>query len=771
MSENSKTQGASSESANANDDQLVAMAQIAGLVNEAQVVEAEGLCRRLKAEGVAMTLCEALVKKGFLQAEQLTQLEQKRRAEQFAESIPGYRIQAKLGAGAMGSVFKAYQKSMERFVAIKILNPSLAKKPGFAERFLREAHASARVSHPNIIAGLDVGESRGLNYFVMEFVEGDPLSVRLARSERLGVEEGLALALQLASALLAIEQAGMVHRDLKPANILVTAKGQAKICDLGLSKLTNEDSSLTQEGHALGTPFYVAPEQVRGDKNIDARADQYALGASLYHLYTGQPLFVRDTGAATMAAHVSEVAAHPQTLRPDLPNGMVAILRKTLAKSPENRYASAADLIRDLEEFKLGRPVSAFLSQAPSSIPSGFVEGGIVSDMALELPPELAQPGGIAPAPIPAPPLRGGTSRNAPIPAGHAPAKRPPRRGRAEQRQSAPPASLTTKLVAAGALLAIVGGALYLVSKASSQMEEAQEVLNRPSEKKSEQAPTDAHAVEQSKTPVLVQAKKTSISIGSAKTEKVVETGRSSVRADKPKETPVPSQPEPAVAPEPVEPAPAAAEHALPGAEAQPPSANPQPVEPANTQDQGPPAAEKTSIVSAPKGPWEYRFDDAAELEDWIQTDREWTVANGALISDSKGIVQRLAWKKRLTGDVTVFLTGYTRNSLGVTFLDSKDPRKGDRIILGGPTGARVGVAGANGTVPQWIDFQVADGRQHDIVIRYAGGKISVQMDGKSLVADAVGALQGTPEFNVELWYWEAGGVIEQVKIDGTSAP
>lgn len=769
MAENSETRGSFADRVIANDDQLVAMAQLAGLVNEVQLVEAEGLCERLKNEGVAMTLSEALVKKGFLQTEQLAQLEQKRRTEQFAESIPGYRIQAKLGAGAMGSVFKAYQKSMERFVAIKILNPNLAKKPGFAERFLREAHASAKVSHPHIIAGLDVGESKGLNYFVMEFVEGDPLSMRLARSERLGIEEGLALAQQLASALLAIEQAGMIHRDLKPANILVTTKGQAKICDLGLSKLTNEDSSLTQEGHALGTPFYIAPEQVRGDKSIDARADQYALGASLYHLYTGQPLFIRDTGAATMAAHVSELATHPQSLRPELPNGIVAILRKTLAKSPENRYASAADLLRDLEEFKQGRPVSAFLSKAPSSIPSGFVESGVSPDLSLELPPEYSGSNGKAPDPVPA--TRGGTSRNVPIQPGLAATKRPLRRGRMDQRQSASSASLTTKLIAGGILISIVGAALYLVSKASKEMDEANQSLNRPTKAQDEQTSTDSLPAETPRPEVLTKPQKSSPPINSAKTKIVVMTSKPPVGIDSSERKQVPEQAEPEITEKPVEPALGAGEQSSANAETQVPPVDPPPTESANPQNQGPAVTENTPIMNAPKGPWEYQFSDTSELEDWIQTDPQWAVANSALISDSKGVVQRLVWKKGLAGDVTITLTGYTRNSIGVAFLDPKDPKNIDRIILGGLTGTHVGVVGPDKATPQWTDFHVADGRRHEIVIRRLGDKISVQIDGKSLIADAACALKGTPSFNVELCYWEAGGAIECVKIDGMSAP
>ncbi|GMV83721.1 MAG: hypothetical protein AMXMBFR7_49050 [Planctomycetota bacterium] len=768
------------------DERLIAMAQIAGLVSDAQVAEAEGLCERLKAEGVVMTLSEALIKKGHLSSGQLAELDKKRRTEQFAESIPGYRMMERLGAGAMGSVFKAYQKSMDRTVAIKILNPNLAGKPGFAERFRREAHASAKISHSHIIAGLDVGESNGLNYFVMEFVDGEPLSARLSSGNLVGIDEGVHLAQQLASALLAIEQAGMVHRDLKPANIMVNSKGVAKICDLGLSKLTSEDSSLTQSGYALGTPFYVAPEQARGDKDIDARADQYALGATLYHLFTGKPLFTGETAAATMTAHVVQTAVHPQSLRPDLPNGVVAILRKMCAKQPTHRYNGAAALIQDLEDFKQGRPVSAFLFQEPSSIPPGFVQAGVDADLAIAAPLHAAAP---APAPsggkttrIPA--GRGATSRHAPVPDGLAPLPRPRRRGE----RSAESKSHKAGLIIGGAIFALVAVAGLLVYLTSKGMDEAQEAHKRPELKPPPlPAPPSTSTPPAAKTrtvpkppPERTRPPATSSMPGSSRElPKVTPPGQPeaqdqatqteanpSVTAPEgdlsaPNEESV-TQPPPATDPEPEAPTSETAQPAAaPELNTEPAAASPEPA-PAN------PAAVETPLKQQ-AGPWLYAFDHPTELTDWTALDDGWLVAQGALISESKGLIQGLVWNRELEGDVTVSFSGYTRSDLGIGFSDAERNDRQDRIVIGGSTGNRVGIAGKDKAAIVWKQHHIADGQRHEIVVRRSAGKISVSVDGKELASADPATLHGAKRFKVVLYFWEAGGVIEDLKIEAAA--
>ena len=279
--------------------------------------------------------------------------------------IEGYEIQKWLGEGTMGAVFRARQVSLDRSVAIKILTPRLAKNSSYLKRFLREARAVARLNHPNVVSGIDVGEAKGHHFFVMEFVEGRTLQMVLDDLDRVDPIKAAKVVLLVAKALDHAHHAGMVHRDVKPANIILSSKtGVPKLCDLGLAKEVAEpgSGSTTGEGRALGTPYYISPEQARGQGDIDIRSDIYSLGATFFHCVTGVPPFGGPTPAVIMAKHLTEELEPVRTLRPDCPPGISHVIEKMLEKERDDRYQSPADVIEELAAVIEGRwkpPASA----------------------------------------------------------------------------------------------------------------------------------------------------------------------------------------------------------------------------------------------------------------------------------------------------------------------------------------------------------------------------------------------------------------------------
>ncbi len=271
--------------------------------------------------------------------------------------IAGYRILEPLGRGSMGSVYRAVQVSLDRVVAIKVLSPHLALNPSFARRFEREAMAAAKLSHPNIIGALDVGEENGVRYIVMEYVEGRTVAQILAGEGPLEEHRAVGIVSQVARALDHAHRAEFVHRDIKPANILVTKEGLAKLCDLGLAKEVAADASQTDEGLAMGTPFYISPEQARGERRIDIRSDIYALGATLYHMVTGRVPFPGPNPAVIMTRHLNDPLEPPDEVRESVSRATAQIIEKMMAKGRETRYQTPAELLLDLQAWMEGRLV------------------------------------------------------------------------------------------------------------------------------------------------------------------------------------------------------------------------------------------------------------------------------------------------------------------------------------------------------------------------------------------------------------------------------
>jgi serine/threonine protein kinase len=266
------------------------------------------------------------------------------------QQIPGYQLLGMLGQGAMGGVFKARQLSMDRLVAIKVLMGRYISNPKFLERFRREARLAAKLSHNNIVQAIDVASIGNVHYLVMEYVEGNSIQQELDSGRKFGEKEAIEIVLQIARAIDHAHRRGLIHRDIKPANILLTKDGIAKLADLGTAREIGDVSlARTEKGMTIGTPFYIAPEQVAGKAGIDGRADIYSLGATLYHMVTGRPPFPGPGVEAVLKAHLQQPLTPPQELNPELTPVIGHVIGMMMAKSRRMRYQTPEGLIIDLE--------------------------------------------------------------------------------------------------------------------------------------------------------------------------------------------------------------------------------------------------------------------------------------------------------------------------------------------------------------------------------------------------------------------------------------
>ena len=255
-----------------------------------------------------------------------------------------YRIDGRLGEGAMADVYRAFDPGIGRTVAVKVLKPELARDPALGARFLREARAAGALNHPHIATVYDVGEADGATYIAMELVDGRPLDAVLGEG-RMPYERVLALGAQLADALAYAHRAGVVHRDVKPSNILLSADGRsAKLLDFGVARVgESEGLAKTQAGQLVGTPRYMSPEQALG-RPVDHRADLFSLGAVLYEMVTGKVAFPGQ-GIATLALQIAEGQVEPiARAAADCPPGLRRIIDKCLAKKPDVRFADGTQL-------------------------------------------------------------------------------------------------------------------------------------------------------------------------------------------------------------------------------------------------------------------------------------------------------------------------------------------------------------------------------------------------------------------------------------------
>jgi len=354
----------------ASQKQLGELAVQKGMITPEQLREALQEFSVRRAAGSRLPLGEVLVEIEFLTREQLESLLGAQGGKKAPrQQIPGFELIRKLGEGGMGATYLARQVSMDRLVALKILRKKLSEKSRFIDRFRREARVAGRLNHQNIVQAMDVGESAGFHYLVMEYVEGRNLVDMLPEDEAMDEKTAVGYVRQIADALVFANEQKIIHRDIKPDNIMVTSDGVAKLCDFGLAKQTAEDSSLTQTGVAMGTPHYISPEQARGKTDTDIRGDIYSLGATLYHLVTGQTPYQGPTAAVVMTKHLNEQLPWPQDVNDSVSDGCARVITKMMAKDPEDRYQKPEDLVADLKSVAAGRPPQfASLGKGRSSV-------------------------------------------------------------------------------------------------------------------------------------------------------------------------------------------------------------------------------------------------------------------------------------------------------------------------------------------------------------------------------------------------------------------
>jgi streptogramin lyase/predicted Ser/Thr protein kinase len=261
--------------------------------------------------------------------------------------IAGFRIESEIGRGGMGVVYLAHQTYPERKVALKLLSPDLASDPAFRERFVHESNAAASIEHPNIVPVYGAGEADGQLYLAMRFIEGTDLGSLLGREGALSPERAARICAEIADALEAAHDRGLIHRDVKPGNILLDSRDRAYLTDFGLIRRTQLHTDLTKTGQFMGTIDYCAPEQIKGGE-IDGRADVYSLGCVLFECLTGAPPFRRDTEVATIYAHLEEDVPKASSKRPGISPLLSSVARKAMAKRPEDRFATAGEMAKTL---------------------------------------------------------------------------------------------------------------------------------------------------------------------------------------------------------------------------------------------------------------------------------------------------------------------------------------------------------------------------------------------------------------------------------------
>lgn len=267
------------------------------------------------------------------------------------QTLGHYQLEEFVGGGGMGAVFRALDTQLDRTVAVKVLSQDQAGDGETVRRFRNEAQSAARLDHENIGRVYYVGEDQGLHYIVFEFIEGVNLRDLVAARGPLPLAEALNYLLQTADALDHASRRDVVHRDIKPSNLLITPSGRAKLVDMGLARLhqvQHNQNDLTASGVTLGTFDYISPEQARDSRLADVRSDLYSLGCTFYFMLTGQPPFPNGTILQKLLQHSGEEPPDPLQYRPDLPEQMIRVLKKLLAKSPDHRYQTPADLIADL---------------------------------------------------------------------------------------------------------------------------------------------------------------------------------------------------------------------------------------------------------------------------------------------------------------------------------------------------------------------------------------------------------------------------------------
>jgi len=325
-------------------DRLIHEALARGYLNVDGVRAAlRGLAER-RALGRRPSLDRLLVEMGLLTPDQAAVL-RRIAGREATQRLGDLEILDRIGGGALGTVYRARQRRLDRVVAVKVLAGHLAHDLTFVRRFVREARLTARIVHPNVVRVFDVGQAGGRPFIVMEYVPGPSLEEIIHSGGRLTERRVLSIALQMGRALQAAAAHGLVHGDVKPANILIRPDGLAKLADLGLATMPGEEGM-----RGAGTPLYMSPEQARGQRP-DGRSDIYSLGCTLFHALTGRVPFPGSNAAETLRMHAESPPPSAVALRPDLSPEVDALVRRMMAKRPVERFARPAEFLRVVERL------------------------------------------------------------------------------------------------------------------------------------------------------------------------------------------------------------------------------------------------------------------------------------------------------------------------------------------------------------------------------------------------------------------------------------
>ncbi len=302
------------------------------------------------------SIADLLVENGYATPRQIQRLRQIADAEKSSQQIPGYKVLGLLGKGAMGAVYKAKQLSLDRLVAIKTLPKKFTGSAQFVDRFYSEGRAAALLNHPNIVQAYDVGKAGEVHFFVMEYVDGRTVYDDIVKHKRYAEKEAVEIIMQMAEALQHAHERGLIHRDVKPKNMMLTREGVAKLADMGLARaVADKEAAEEEKGKAFGTPYYISPEQIRGEVKIGPAADIYSLGATLYHMVVGAVPFDGKNPSAVMNKHLKEALVPPDHVNPKLSPGISEVIEMMMAKDPKARYQKCKDLLIDLRAVRAGQ--------------------------------------------------------------------------------------------------------------------------------------------------------------------------------------------------------------------------------------------------------------------------------------------------------------------------------------------------------------------------------------------------------------------------------
>ncbi|MBN1809835.1 MAG: SUMF1/EgtB/PvdO family nonheme iron enzyme [Planctomycetes bacterium] len=320
-----------------------------GMASKIDVQACLQALQQIRRVGVQHSLLKVMVDKGVLTPNQARAVQTTSESGDASGLMGGYKLLEKIGEGGMGVVYKAKQLSLDRVVAVKILPEDLAKDAEYVDRFDREARIAARINHPNIVGAIDVGAAAGKRYFVMEFVEGRTVGAILDDEGKMSVSRSMEVIVQITRALEAAWKNNLVHRDIKPDNILITPDGTAKLVDLGLAREANpvQDVRLTMTGVITGTPAYISPEQGTGAE-VDIRSDIYSLGATFYHMVTGQQPFTGNDPVEIITARFKFRPDLANDVNSEVPYDLAAVIDTMMATAPEERYPDPQVLLHDL---------------------------------------------------------------------------------------------------------------------------------------------------------------------------------------------------------------------------------------------------------------------------------------------------------------------------------------------------------------------------------------------------------------------------------------